>query len=220
MIVEETDSLTLRFAGLTPQERLEALFRLVPQEQVLFTSSFGSTSAVLLHLLSRVRPGMPVHFVDTGFHFPETLAYKELLAGRLGLRLIDVGADARRHRFTRENETWRYNPDLCCYINKVYPVDRLKGDYKVWISGLLGFQNPQRQQKTLFEKKGDILKLHPILDMSQQEVLLYLKVWDLPLHPLLAQGYESIGCTHCTARGQGRSGRWMDSTKTECGLHV
>jgi phosphoadenosine phosphosulfate reductase len=220
MVQEEIESLNLHFSGLSPEERLQALFERVPQEEVLFTSSFGSTSAILLHMLSRVRPGLPVHFVDTGFHFPETLAYKELLAERLGLKLIDVGAEARRHRFTNENETWRYNPDLCCYINKVYPVDQLKQQYGFWLSGLLRFQNDQRQQKSFFEKKGEIIKIHPIVDMSKEEVSLYLKVWDLPLHPLVAKGYDSIGCTHCTAKGQGRSGRWVDSAKTECGLHV
>lgn len=208
-----------QYALLSPLERLQTLFEEVEEKEVLFTSSFGSTSAILLHMLSKVRPGFPVYFIDTGYHFEETLAYRELLGEQLSLTIIDTGAEERKHRFTKENETWRRNQDLCCFINKVSPVDALKSRHRIWISGLLRFQNANREKMSLFEQRKGILKFHPIIDMSPEEVALYRQVYELPPHPLVGQGYDSIGCHHCTAKGSGRDGRWADSAKTECGLH-
>lgn len=217
---EELGAWNKQFASLSPQERLHALFEKVGEEDVLVTSSFGSTSAILLHMLSKVRPGFPVYFVDTGYHFQETLKYRRLLARQLGLTLIDARAEERKHRFTKENETWRRNQDLCCAINKVGPVNELKDCHRIWVSGLLRFQNTNRQKMEIFEERADIIKFHPIIDMSPEEVALYRQVYELPQHPLLKQGYDSIGCVHCTVKGTGRAGRWADSAKTECGLHL
>lgn len=205
---------------LQPQERIEMLFHHFKEEEVFITSSFGATSIILLHLISKIKPGFPVHFIDTGYNFKETLEYKEYLTEKLKLNIIDVKAEAHKHNFTKENETWRYNTDLCCYINKVSPVDELKKNHKVWMAGLLNFQNRYRKDLPLFDEKEDILKFYPIIDMSEDEVGLYQRLYDLPLHPLLPQGYSSIGCTHCTMKGTGREGRWFNSSKTECGLHL
>lgn len=219
--IESIESLNNRFTPLRPEERIQELFSLLDEQKILFTSSFGATAVVLLHMLSKIRPGMPVHFLDTGYHFQETLDFKHELAQKLNLNFIDVKAAERRHRFTRENSTFKHNQDLCCYINKVQPIDSLKENYSVWVSGLLRFQNANRQNMKVWERRhDDILKFHPIIDMSQEEVMLYMQVWDLPLHPLVTQGYDSIGCHHCTAKGNGRAGRWKDTAKTECGLHI
>jgi phosphoadenosine phosphosulfate reductase len=217
---EEIGSWNKQFASLSPQERLKALFEEIAEEDVLVTSSFGSTSAILLHMLSKVKPGFSVYFVDTGYHFKETLAYRRLLTEQLGLTLIDAQAEERKHRFTKENETWRLNQDLCCFINKVSPVEELKSRHRIWISGLLRFQNANRQKMELFEQRQGIIKFHPVIDMSPEEVALYRQLYELPEHPLLKQGYDSIGCSHCTVKGTGRDGRWADSAKTECGLHL
>lgn len=214
------DSLNTEFAQLSPLDRLAKLFDYVDEKELLFTSSFGSTSVLLLHMLSKVRPSFPVHFINTGYHFEETLAYRQLLTDQFGLQVIDVAAEERKHRFTKENETWRYNQDLCCFINKVSPIDAIKKEHKIWISGLLRFQNANRQKMEIFQPSPNIIKFHPIIDMTPDEVALYRQIYDLPLHPLLEKGYDSIGCTHCTAKGSGRTGRWMNSTKSECGLHV
>ncbi|WP_017731445.1 phosphoadenylyl-sulfate reductase [Nafulsella turpanensis] len=217
---DEIDSWNKSFQKLSPRERLYALFEKVEEKDILLTSSFGSTSAVLLHMLSKVRPGFSVYFVDTGYHFEETLTYRELVTKQLGLTLIDVRAEERKHRFTRENETWKLNQDLCCFINKVSPVDELKRRHLIWVSGLLRFQSENRQKMELFEQRPDIVKFHPVIDMKPEEVALYRQIHELPEHPLLRQGYDSIGCKHCTVKGAGRSGRWADSPKTECGLHM
>lgn len=213
-------SLTQELKNLHPRERVEILFQHVKEEEVFITSSFGATSIILLHLISKVRPGFPIHFIDTGYNFKETVDYKEYLTEKLNLNIIDVKAEEHKHRFTKQNETWRYNTDLCCYINKVNPVDNLKKNHKVWIAGLLNFQNRSRNNLQLFDQKEDILKFYPIVDMSKDEVALYQTLYDLPVHPLLPKGYSSIGCTHCTIKGSGREGRWVNTAKTECGLHL
>ncbi|MDN5204514.1 phosphoadenylyl-sulfate reductase [Fulvivirgaceae bacterium BMA10] len=208
------------YKTLSPKERLEELFNEYDPEKILMTSSFGSTSVILLHLISQVRPNHPVYFIDTGYLFEETVAYKDLLAEKFNLNIQTLKALDNRHRFTKENQSWKYNKDLCCFINKVDPVDQIKSNYDIWISGLLGFQNVNRQNLRIFEPKEDIVKFHPIIDLSKEDVSLYTHIYDLPTNPLVFKGYDSIGCTHCTHKGQGREGRWIDSNKTECGLHV
>ena len=99
-------------------------------------------------------------------------------------------------------------------------MDRLKEGKKVWISGLLGYQNKHRKELPIFEQKSDILKFYPIIDVSEQEVKNYYETNQIPFHPLQAQGYESIGCAQCTVKGKGREGRWTNTSKTECGLHL
>jgi len=205
---------------LSPRERLEQLFKDHDENKILITSSFGSTSIVLLHLISQVKPDHPIHFVNTSFLFKETMEYKEKITELLNLKVVDVTAPENRQKFTQENQSWRFNQDLCCFINKVDPVNRLKQDYDIWISGLLAFQNANRRRIKVFERKNDIVKFHPIIDMSAEEVKLYTTIYDLPLHPLVYEGYDSIGCAHCTMKGKGRAGRWVNIDKTECGLHV
>lgn len=208
------------YKPLSPKERLEELYRHYPDDKILFTSSFGSTSVILLHMISQVRPNQKIHFIDTGYHFEETTAYKEQLKERFNLNIVDLKAAPNRHKFTAENYTYLQNQNLCCFINKVDPVERIKKDYHVWISGLLRFQNANRANLPLFVETKEIVKFHPLLDMTQEETALYLQLYDLPIHPLVDEGYDSIGCTHCTTKGNGRTGRWMNNSKTECGLHV
>lgn len=217
--IMNTKELSENYQPLSFQERLERLFREFPQDKILVTSSFGTTSMALLHLVSKVKPGHPIHFIDTSYHFPETIEYRDKLVEQLGLKVVEVKAETKKNKFTRENQTWRFNQDLCCFINKVEPLDRIKSDYQVWISGLLGFQSIHRKNMDVFEKKGDLLKFHPLIDMTKEDLNLYRQLYELPTHELLLKGYDSVGCTHCTKKGTGRAGRWFDIDKTECGLH-
>ena len=218
-MIMNLEHLNSKYQSWSYQERLEHLFQDFDPQEVLLTSSFGTTSMALLHLVSKVRPGHPVHFIDTSYHFPETLTYRNQLVAKLGLKVVDVGAEAKKNRFTRENETWRHNQDLCCFINKVEPLDEIKSQYKVWISGLLGFQSPHRKNLNIFQPEDGLIKFHPLIDMTKPDLKLYTELFELPVHPLLPQGYDSVGCTHCTRQGKGREGRWFDLNKTECGLH-
>ncbi len=188
-------------------------------KDVLVTSSFGTTSAVLLHLVSRIRPNCPIYFIDTGYHFEETLDYKKRLTRLLGLNVIDLRPDPSRHTDTYKEELWEENPDKCCEINKVEPLDRVKNKYKVWMSGLIGFQNRHRNSLPIMDDDDELIKFYPLIDWNTSLVEEYIEVHGLPKHPLKEEGYHSVGCTHCTAPGQGREGRWNDFGKTECGLH-
>ncbi|MCB9266570.1 MAG: phosphoadenylyl-sulfate reductase [Lewinellaceae bacterium] len=207
------------FSPMNFEERIRQLYRFFPQKEVLFTSSFGTQSAFLLHLISRIRPGQPVHFIDTTFHFPETLAYKQQLAGRFGLNVIDVLPDTAQNKITAEEKLWKKDPGTCCMANKVLPLKPIKARHKVWISGLMAHQTDFRSNLRVFEQQGNILKFHPLIDIDEGEFLYYMSYHKLPRHPLEEKGYGSIGCEHCTSRGKGRSGRWKGLAKTECGLH-
>jgi phosphoadenosine phosphosulfate reductase len=208
------------FEKLSIQERLDYIFHRYSSDEILVTSSFGASSALLLHLISKVSPRHPVYFLDTGFHFEATWDYMHLLRERLGLPIKIASAPENKARFTRNNFTYLHNQDLCCYINKVEPMADLRARHRIWLSGLFRYQNANRQSFHFLEPKGDILKCYPLLDMSAEEVHTYYFLHELPNHPLIAEGYQSVGCVHCTSRGHGREGRWAGKAKTECGLHL
>jgi phosphoadenosine phosphosulfate reductase len=215
----DLDYLNEVFTPLGFAERIVKLYEFFDEDEVLFTSSFGASAAFLLHLITQHRPGHPVYFIDTTYHFPETIAYKEELTRRLGLNVIDVLPDPTQNALTREEQWWKDHPKMCCSINKVVPLEPIKADHKVWISGLMGYQTDFRSNLRVFEQQGDILKFHPIVDLQEGDYLYWSSYFQLPKHPLEAEGYGSIGCVNCTVKGEGREGRWAGTDKKECGLH-
>lgn len=188
-------------------------------QDVLVTSSFGTTSSVLLHIVSRVKPGYPIYFIDTGYHFEETLAYKRKLTEMLDLNVVDLKPDPSKHEKTRQDQLWMSDPDRCCKINKLEPLQKVKDNYSIWMSGLIGYQNSYRSNLDIISEKTEMLRCYPLIDWSSEMVDEYMEMYGLPQNPLGARGYSSIGCTHCTIPGKGRDGRWSDTEKTECGLH-
>jgi len=213
------DRLNQEFKPLSPIERIEALYRYFDMEEVLMTSSFGTKSALLLYWVSNIQPQQPVHFLDTGYHFEETLTYKRYVARTFGLNVIDIKPNERLHQKTKADKLWSANPNQCCYVNKVLPLEQVKLDHQIWVSGLMAYQTPNRQQLNIFEQKDKIVKFYPLIDITKAQFEQLYQAAYLPVHPLQPLGYESIGCLHCTARGQGRNGRWCGNGKTECGLH-
>ncbi|MCI4670150.1 MAG: phosphoadenylyl-sulfate reductase [Bacteroidia bacterium] len=200
------------------RKRLEEAFN--EFDRVLVTSSFGTTSAILLHLLSKVKPDMPVYMVNTGYLFPETIAYKDTLQKKFNLNIIEVEPKKNEHLFTRLNYTWAHHSDLCCHFNKVEPMNSLKENFDLWISGMLGGTNTHRDNMPLFKNDNGLTRFYPLVDMSPEEAQAYQIIYEIPKHPLEAKGYGSVGCKHCTVKGSGRSGRWAGQAKTECGLHI
>lgn len=188
-------------------------------EDVLVTSSFGTSSAVLLHMVSRIKPDCPIYFIDTGYQFKETLKYKKQLSRLLDLNVVTLKPDPSRHMTTQVQQMWAKKPELCCKVNKSEPLRPIKREHQVWVSGLIGYQNSYRNTLSILEEESDILKFYPLIDWNKSLVDEYIENHGLPFHPLVAHGYHSVGCTHCTVPGVGRSGRWNDSSKTECGLH-
>jgi phosphoadenosine phosphosulfate reductase len=209
-----------RYRGLTPQARLAMLYEEFSPNEIMVTSSFAATSAMLLKLIAAVHPQQPIYFIETGYHFPETLRYQKELAAYFGLEVKAVRADEKDHRETLETELWKSDPDRCCFINKVQPLDLIKGQYNVWISGLMKWQSDHRESLDIFEERNGILKCYPLLDISKEERQAFFSQHQLPQHPLVARGYSSIGCQHCTVPGNDRDGRWNNLPKTECGLHL
>jgi phosphoadenosine phosphosulfate reductase len=216
----DMDEMNRRYEKMAPEKRVEIFMKDFEADDILLSSSFGTTSALLLHMFSVQEFRLPVYFIDTGFHFRETYNYREQLVSLLGLEIRDVVPDAEGHRRAESEHLWWFNPDLCCRINKNEPFGELKRVHRVWVSGLMHWQTPRRQSLKIFEESDGILKFHPVLDIQEEEVWKYLERHNLPQHPLRSQGYESIGCRHCTIRGEKRSGRWPQSVKTECGLHL
>jgi phosphoadenosine phosphosulfate reductase len=217
---EDIDSLNKAYRPLSPKKRIEKLYEAFDSEQVMLTSSFAATSALLLKLISDTNSEQKVYFIDTGYHFEETLQYKQQLSETYNLNVVSISALKEEHDFTTKDQTWSKNPDFCCSINKVNPLQRVKKKYKIWISGLMQWQSDHRASLDIFEERGDILKFYPLLDISKKERDDFISKHQLPFHPLVAKGYPSIGCKHCTLPGEDRDGRWNNNPKTECGLHL
>lgn len=217
---DNTKELNKEFEPLSYQERLERLFSYYASDEILITTSLGSTSAILLHILSKVNPNHPIYLINTGYLFEETIQYRDRIKEEFGLNIVDAHPAPNKHQFTQENESWKYNSDLCCFINKVEPMNELKENKKVWVSGIFRYQNANRSLLKIFEEQEGQIKFHPIIDMKKEDVSLYHQVYQLPVNKLFYQGYGSIGCHHCTSKGEGREGRWLNSEKTECGLHL
>ncbi|MEL6673963.1 MAG: phosphoadenylyl-sulfate reductase [Bacteroidota bacterium] len=214
----DLQQLSQQYEQLDHKARLRQIFR--DFDRVLITSSFGTTSTILLHHLSQVQPHHPVHFIDTKYLFGETHDYKQALIDRWNLNVVTIEPTFNSHDFTKRDYTWTYAADDCCDMNKVQPLNRLKDSHDVWISGMMGGTNEHRENMPIFREGKDILRFYPFIDMTEEEASWYQLIYDLPAHPLAEEGYGSVGCTHCTVKGKGREGRWAGSGKTECGLHV
>lgn len=220
-ISEDTiKTLNKKYKPLSATNRIKELYKDFDVKDVMLTSSFAATSAFLLKLFSEVNTNQKVFFIDTGYHFEETLKYKEKLEQLYNLNVTSITAIKEEHEFTTKDETWKKNPDFCCSINKVRPLETIKKQYKVWVSGLMEWQSDHRASLDIFEMRGEILKFYPLLDITKEQRDAYIEKHQLPFHPLVAKGYHSIGCSHCTVPGEDRSGRWNNNPKTECGLHL
>lgn len=208
-------------------EEAEALLRFVLRAyagRVALSASFGGGGIVLAHMVSRIDARVPVLFLDTGFHFPETIAFKDRFAQRYGVRVIDLSPapDAA------PDGLYRTDPDRCCRIRKVEPMHRALADFDAWITALRREQSETRRSVDVIERAEidarSILKVMPLAHWSRRDVEAYLAANDVPSHPLLERGYTSIGCWPCTrptvAGESERAGRWSGTAKTECGLHA
>jgi len=194
-------------------------------DKLALVSSFGAESAVLLDLAARVKPDIPVLFLDTGMLFGQTLDYRKQLAQRLGL--TDV-RDLRPHYqdlavADPEAKLWQTDTDACCEVRKVVPLDRALADFDAWITGRKRFHGGARLSLPVVEQADGKVKFNPLANWTKADLDAYAAEHDLPAHPLVEHGYPSVGCWPCTQPAQGdelRAGRWAGSQKTECGIHV
>jgi sulfate adenylyltransferase subunit 2 len=227
------DGAALRVADLTARygdlDGLELLRVLLTQEmpgQIALVSSFGAESAVLLAMAAEVDPNVPVIFIDTGKLFGETRTYRDKLVKFLGLTNVqtygpDAGAEAA---LDKAGTLWRDNNDACCAFRKVEPLDRALKPFAGWITGRKRFQSGTRAALPTIEAEDGKLKINPLANWDAKALAAEFKRRDLPAHPLVADGFLSIGCMPCTQKvapgADARSGRWAGLEKTECGIHL
>lgn len=215
----DVEYLNAIFTPLSYEERLQKLYELFPQEEILVTSSFGTKSVFILHLLNKLNIQQKIYFINTTYHFQETLDYKDQLVDLFSLDVEEVLPNPVENRITRDQEWWKDHPKMCCSVNKVVPLEPIKAKHNIWMSSLMSYQTKFRSNLRVFEEQGDILKFHPLIDIEEAEFLYQMGFHKLPKHPLEAKGYGSVGCEHCTSKGEGRAGRWKGKLKQECGLH-
>jgi phosphoadenosine phosphosulfate reductase len=219
-------ALDRELACASPAVVIARALREFGREKLAVVSSFGTESAALLKIIADVDPAIPVVFLDTGWLFQETLAYRATLADLLGL--TDVRSikplDATLQRNDADGDLWLSDPDACCRIRKVEPLARALEPFAGWFNGRKRFQGADRANIAVVEADGARLKFNPLANATIDDLKALYASAKLPPHPLLAQGFTSIGCMPCTTRTRPgedpRAGRWRDRGKTECGIHV
>lgn len=222
----EARAFAAQYDGAAPLEILSDAIGSHYRGRIALVSSFGADSAVLLHMVATVDPSTPVLFVDTGKLFSQTLRYRDALVERLGLSDVRV-ARPERDELTAIDPAgmlWMNDTDACCNVRKVLPLARALKGFDAWISGRKRFQSSTRAALPVFEAEDGRVKVNPLANWTATDILDYAKLHDLPPHPLVAEGYPSIGCLPCTdkvAPGEDpRAGRWRGQAKTECGIHL
>ncbi len=210
----------------SPAEVIATALHTLGRERLALVSSFGTESAALLKVMADVDPAIPVVFLDTGWLFEETLAYRDTLIAALGLtdvRSIKPDQEALA-RQDPDRELWFSDPDDCCRIRKVEPLARALKPFSGWINGRKRFQGGARTEIPVVEDDGVRLKFNPFANVSREEIEAIYTLGKLPPHPLVASGYQSVGCMPCSSRSaageDARDGRWRGRAKTECGIHT
>lgn len=197
-------------------------------EDIALATGFGPSGIVLMHLAAQVRPDTIFFYLQTDLLFPETLELRDRLTRRLGIRFAEVRPELSldQQALVHGPELWRNNPDLCCYLRKVQPLQRFLGGKKAWITAIRRDQSPTRAAVKVidWDQANQLIKISPLAGWTHAQVWAYLREHDLPYNALHDQGYASIGCLPCTCPvscGEGeRSGRWAGTGKLECGIHL
>jgi phosphoadenosine phosphosulfate reductase len=225
-VLPSAEALDRALRDASPAEIIAAALKTVGRDRLALVSSFGTDSAALLKVMADVDPEIPVIFLDTGWLFEETLAYRDTLIAALGLK--DVRSikpvDETLSREDPDRDLWFSDPDACCRIRKVEPLARALKPFSAWINGRKRFQGNARAEIPVVENDGARLKFNPFANVSREDIEAIFVRAKLPRHPLVASGFLSIGCVPCTSRTaegeDARSGRWRGRAKTECGIHT
>ncbi len=195
-------------------------------EQLTYVSSFGAESIAMLALIADVDPSLPIIFLETGMHFPQTLDYRDEVIDRLGLTGVRSipPSETERKILDPDNKLWQTDSDACCALRKVRPLEPALEGFNAWITGRKRFHGGARMSLPVFEFANGRYKVNPLAGWTSEDVELFVKQRNLPRHPLVEQGYPSIGCWPCTRPASDpmdpRSGRWAGQAKSECGLHL
>lgn len=214
-----------RYATADAVEILHDMITFEFTDRITVVSSFGAESAVLLHMVAQIDPTVPVLFLNTGKLFGETLRYRDRLQESLGLTdLRAIGPHpVDRAALDPDGTLWSSNPDACCDFRKTQPLNRALINFDAWITGRKRFQTSARAEMQNIEAIGPRFRINPLANWTQANLDAYMTQHGLPAHPLLREGYLSIGCMACTSKvtegEDARSGRWRGTVKTECGIH-
>jgi phosphoadenosine phosphosulfate reductase len=217
--------LNRRWADAPTDRILADAVELAFKGRIAVVSSFGAEAAVLLHLVAQVDKSTPILFLDTGKHFLETLTYRDILIDRFGFTdarsLEPDPADLARE--DQAGDLWSRNPDRCCHLRKVIPLDTALREFDAWVTGRKRYQTSQRAALPIAEVSDGRIKINPLATWSEGQINQAFRDFRLPRHPLFDDGFASIGCAPCTRRilegEDSRAGRWSGSEKTECGIH-
>ena len=224
----EATKMLVRTAELSAVEFLTTILRDEFKDEICVFSSFGAESAVLLHMVAQIDPTTPVIFLNTGKLFGETLRFRDRLQTLLGLTDVrSIGPHPTDLSEKDLNEDlWQKNNDLCCHIRKFLPQQRALKGFKAVLTGRKRFQTTQRssmQRIEIDDEAAARLRVNPLADFTLEDLRAYLETHNLPKHPLVKDGYLSIGCMPCTDKvkegNDYRSGRWSEQDKEECGMH-
>ncbi len=219
--------LNRRFAYLPPIYLLRWAMATFGSDLVVATA-FGPSGVIMMHAIAQMQPRPPIFYLQTDLFFPETLALRDALAARFGLEFVairpDLTLEAQEAQFGPE--LWQHNPDLCCQLRKVDPLQRFLADKRAWVTGLRRDQAATRTsvEPVAWDDTHHLIKLNPLAFWTREQVWAYIRAHDLPYNVLHDQGYPSIGCWPCTQPAltavDERAGRWPHSGKTECGIHT
>jgi phosphoadenosine phosphosulfate reductase len=217
--------LNAAFGAAEPAEILDAAVNREFRGRIALVSSFGAESAPLLHLVSEINRDTPVIFLDTQKHFAQTVSYRRSLARKLGLtNVLDIPpSDEELAREDPNGDLWRRDSDACCTLRKVRPLKKALAGFDAWITGRKQFHGGARLSLPVFEAAAPFVKVNPLVRWTLSEIDTYRESHELPPHPLVEQGFPSIGCWPCTHPAKededARAGRWRGAAKTECGIH-
>lgn len=220
------NALRAAYSDLDGEELLRAMIEDEFVDGLALVSSFGAESAVLLHMVSRIKPDLPIIFLDTRKLFGETIRYRDELVAKLGLtglRVIRPDQDEVK-REDGNGLLWARDPDACCALRKTRPLTKALAGFEAWVTGRKHFHSENRSNLPTIEHDGRHVKINPLVKWSAEKIRDYMKANDLPPHPLVEDGFLSIGCMPCTRRVEAgedvRAGRWSGIAKTECGIHL
>jgi phosphoadenosine phosphosulfate reductase len=224
--VSRAAELSRRYGMLSGEALLRPLIEREFPGRIALVSSFGAEAAVLLHMVAAIDPSTPVLFLDTGKHFGETLSYRDALAARLGLSDLRIlgPQPASVAAADPDGTLWHGDPGACCALRKVAPLAAGLAPFAAWITGRKRFQGGLRAALPVIEAMDGRIKINPLAPLSAADIEAEFERRDLPRHPLVADGFRSIGCMPCTARAKAgdapRAGRWPGLERTECGIHL
>jgi phosphoadenosine phosphosulfate reductase len=226
---EELQAWGESFEARQPQEVLAAAIERY-EPKIVLACSFGAEDVVLVDMVHRIDPSVPLFYLDTDFLFPETYATRDRVIERYGLQPQQVMQV--KSLLTPEQQAaqygealWTRQPDQCCELRKVEPLTRVLKEFDAWITGIRRDQSATRANAKLIEwdQKFQLAKVNPLAQWTWEDVWTYIRVHGVPYNALHDRAYPSIGCTYCTSPvmpgEDSRAGRWKNFTKTECGLH-